>query len=126
MGMVCHEDVPIFVFATAAYCNRRHFCYSRHRPPLLCPSGETLMRYVFGGLFAGLAAVALSAGPLAASDVEVKGAHICCPQCVKIVGKILAKVDGVSEVKADATTKTVTFAAKDAAAAKAGFKALVD
>jgi periplasmic mercuric ion binding protein len=84
------------------------------------------MRYGFSVVFAGLAAVVLCAGSAIASDVEVKGPHICCGQCVKVVGKILEKVDGVSEVKADMTTKTVTFTAKDNAAAKAGFKALVD
>ena len=61
-----------------------------------------------------------------ASGVEVKGPHICCKQCVSVVGKILEKVDGVSEASCDVKTKTVKFTAKDAAAAKAGFKALLD
>lgn len=83
------------------------------------------MRYLFGVVLTGLAAVVL-AGPAAASDVEVKGPHICCGQCVKVVGKLLGKVEGVSDVKADVKTKTVTFTATDEKAAKAGFKALVD
>jgi copper chaperone CopZ len=84
------------------------------------------MRYLFGVLFAGLAAALLSAGQAVASDVEVKGPHICCKQCVKIVGNILGKVDGVSDVSADVQTKTVKFTATDEKAAKAGFKALLE
>ncbi len=83
------------------------------------------MRYVFGIVLAGLAVVGL-AGQGAASEVEVKGPHICCKQCVKIVGGILAKVDGVSDAKCDIKTKTVTFTATDEKAAKAGVKALID
>jgi copper chaperone CopZ len=75
---------------------------------------------------AGLTAIALTSSLATASDVEVKGPHICCKTCVNVVGKILGKVDGVSDVSADAATKTVKFKAKDAAAAKAGFKALID
>ena len=84
------------------------------------------MRFVLGVTLAGLAVVVLSAAQAVAGNVEVKGPHICCKQCVNIVGAILGKVEGVSDVVADAKTKTVTFKAKDAAAAKAGFKALVD
>jgi periplasmic mercuric ion binding protein len=84
------------------------------------------MRFLFGMVFASLAVLNLSAGTARASDVEVKGPHICCGMCVAAVGKILGKVDGVSEVKADAKSKTVTFKAKDDAAANAGVKALVD
>jgi copper chaperone CopZ len=83
------------------------------------------MRYLFGVLFAGLAAIVLSAGQAAASDIIVKGPHICCGNCVKIVGKILGKVDGVSDVVADVKTKTVKFTAKDETAAKAGVTALL-
>jgi copper chaperone CopZ len=72
----------------------------------------------------------LAASILYAADggtkVEVKGPHICCPQCVKVVGQILKKVDGVSDVKADRESKTVTFTAKDDNAAKAGFVALIE
>ena len=84
------------------------------------------MRNLFTVLFAGLAVVALSAGQAAADSVEVKGPHICCKQCVTVVGKILDKVEGVSDVSADAKTKTVKFTATNAASAKAGFKALLD
>jgi copper chaperone CopZ len=74
---------------------------------------------------AGLAVVVLSAAQASADSVEVKGPHICCKQCVNVVEKMLSKVDGVSDVKADAKTKMVTFTAKDAAAAKAGVTALI-
>lgn len=83
------------------------------------------MRYLLGILAAGLAAVLL-AGSVVASEVEVKGPHICCGQCVKAVGGILAKVDGVSDAKCDTKGKIVTFTAKDEKAAKAGVKALFD
>jgi copper chaperone CopZ len=84
------------------------------------------MRILFSVLFAGLAAFASFAGPAVASDVEVKGPHICCGNCVTAVKAILGKVDGVSDVKADAKSKTVNFTAKDDGAAKAGLKALLD
>jgi copper chaperone CopZ len=84
------------------------------------------MRHLFAGLFASLMVVALCAGQAIADSVEVKGPHICCQQCVNVVGKILAKVEGVSDAKADQATKTVTFTAKDEKAAKAGVKALFD
>ena len=84
------------------------------------------MRSVFGVFLAGLAVVALSAAQAVAGSVEVKGPHICCKQCVKIVGGILGNVEGVTDASCDIKTRTVTFKAKDAAAAKAGFKALVD
>jgi copper chaperone CopZ len=73
-----------------------------------------------------LTVIALSAAQVFAGNVEVKGPHICCKQCVNVVGKLLEKVEGVSDVVADVKTKTITFKAKDAAAAKAGYKAIVD
>jgi copper chaperone CopZ len=75
-------------------------------------------------VLAGLAVLGFF-GQAAASDVEVKGPHICCKQCVGAVQKILDKVEGVSNVKADVKSKTVTFTATDEKAAKAGVKALV-
>jgi periplasmic mercuric ion binding protein len=61
-----------------------------------------------------------------AGEVTVKGAHLCCGQCVKIVGDTLKDVDGVSGAKADRTAKTVTFTATDDKAAEAGVKALAE
>jgi len=83
------------------------------------------MGKLIAGILASLAAVTLSVGTAAADNVEVKGPHICCQQCVNVVNKILGGVDGVSNIKADAKTKTVTFTAKDAAATTAGINALI-
>jgi copper chaperone CopZ len=80
---------------------------------------------VFAVVMVGLALTALMASQAIADSVEVKGPHICCAQCVNVVGKILAGVEGVSDAKADQNTKTVTFTAKDEAAAKAGINALI-
>lgn len=82
------------------------------------------MRFLSLALLTGLIAL-LSAGSSFADKIEVKGPHLCCPQCVNVAQGLLAKVDGVTDAKADAKTKTVTFTAKDAAAAKAGIDALV-
>lgn len=61
----------------------------------------------------------------AAEKVEVKGVHLCCGACIKAVGGILKKVDGVSDPKCDKATQTVTFTAKDAATADKAFQALM-
>jgi copper chaperone CopZ len=82
------------------------------------------MRFLSVGLLAGLIAL-VNAGQSFADKVEVKGPHICCPQCVNVAQGLLAKIDGVSDAVADAKTKTVTFTAKDAAATKAGIDALI-
>jgi copper chaperone CopZ len=84
------------------------------------------MRQLFAVLCAGLATVGLVAAQEGAGKVEVKGPHICCKQCVRVVGNLLEKVEGVSDVMADVKTKTVTFTAKNDQAAKAGVKALLD
>jgi mercuric ion binding protein len=59
-----------------------------------------------------------------AEKVEVKGVHLCCPQCAKAVGNILSKIDGVSDAKCDRDTKTVTFTAKDAQTASKAYESL--
>ena len=84
------------------------------------------MRLFFAVLVAGLAGTVLLAGQASGGKVEVKGPHICCKQCITVVNKLLGTVAGVSEVVPDNKTRTVTFAAKDETAAKAGLKALVD
>jgi copper chaperone CopZ len=84
------------------------------------------VRSLFGMLVVCLVGMSLCASDAAAGKVEVKGPHICCKQCVKIVGGILSKVEGVSDAACSIQDKTVTFSAKDAAAAKAGVKALLD
>lgn len=81
------------------------------------------MRYLFSLSMLACASLALIAAQ-ADTTVEVQGPHICCGQCKNVASALLAKVEGVSDVKPD--TGVVVFKAKDAAAAKAGFKALVD
>ena len=83
------------------------------------------MRRLLGVILAGLAASGFVAAQ-GESKVEVKGPHICCKQCVRIVGQILEKVPGVSEASCSIPEKSVTFSAKDAQAAAAGVKALMD
>ncbi len=82
------------------------------------------MRWFSVVILAGAIAL-LTANQSSADNVVVKGPHICCPQCVNVAQGLLSKIDGVSDAVADAKAKTVTFTAKDAAAAKAGIAALV-
>ena len=84
------------------------------------------MRFSMAAVLAGLASTALLAGGGAGGKAEVKGPHICCAQCVRVVNAILKDVPGVSDVTPDSKTKSVTFKAGDAKAAQAGVKALVD
>lgn len=84
------------------------------------------MRAFLAVCLAGLTASAMGAAAADNAKIEVKGPHICCKQCVKVVGGILGKVDGVTDAKCDIEGKTVTFTAKDDATAKAAVKALVD
>jgi mercuric ion binding protein len=63
--------------------------------------------------------------PAFAADVTVqlKGTHLCCGQCVKAVGDILKKVDGVTG-KCDQKAGTVAITAKDEATAQKALDAL--
>ena len=83
------------------------------------------MRSMFVALSFG-AAVLVGSSAVLADSIEVKGPHICCKQCVNVATKILEKIDGVSDIKTDAKSKSVTFTAKDEKSAKAGYKALID
>jgi copper chaperone CopZ len=75
---------------------------------------------------AGLAAVlALSAAARAETKVELKNTHLCCKGCIKAVGEILAKVDGVTG-ECDKDARTITITAKNAEAAKKALQALAD
>lgn len=73
-----------------------------------------------------LAVAFVAASEESAIKVEVQGPHICCKQCINIVAKILGAVDGVSAVKSDIKSKTITFTAKTDTAAKAGVQALLN
>jgi copper chaperone CopZ len=84
------------------------------------------MRLLICALLTGCAMTASVAAQGAGDKVEVKGPHLCCKQCVNVANKLLANVAGVSDVSADVKTKTITFKARDEAAAKAGVKAIFD
>jgi copper chaperone CopZ len=79
---------------------------------------KSLLAIALGGL-------ALAAGGAARADtkVELKGTHLCCPQCVRAVGEILKKVDGVSGA-CDQKAGKVTITARDDAAAQKALDAL--
>ncbi|MBW3542868.1 MAG: heavy-metal-associated domain-containing protein, partial [Planctomycetes bacterium] len=77
-----------------------------------------LRSFTAASLVLGIAAAA------PAADVTVKNVHLCCGQCVTIVGKAMKDVEGVSGIVADRDGKTVTFKAADDKAAEAGIKAL--
>jgi copper chaperone CopZ len=72
-----------------------------------------------------LGTLVLAAGGAAGADtkVELKGTHLCCPQCVRAVGEILKKVDGATGT-CDQKAGTVTITAKDDAAAQKALDAL--
>jgi copper chaperone CopZ len=95
-------------------------------PIFVFAKGGVSMRKVFAVVVVLVGLGALQAEPVGGKKVEVKGPHICCKQCVKVVGGILEKVDGVSDAKCDVPTKTITFTAKDADTAKNAVKALVE
>ena len=57
------------------------------------------------------------------TKVELKGTHLCCGQCVKAVGDVLGKIDGVTG-KCDQKAGTVSITAKDDATAQKALDAL--
>src|SRR5262245_33441748 len=67
----------------------------------------------------------LASSGIAGADTKVvlKETHLCCGQCVRAVGDILKKVDGVTG-KCDQKAMTVTITAKDDAAAQKALDAL--
>ena len=69
--------------------------------------------------------LALAGAVRADTKVEVKNVHLCCPKCKTAVEEILKTAD-VADVTTDAKGKTVTFTAKDNAAAKKALQALAD
>jgi copper chaperone CopZ len=80
-------------------------------------------------LVAAVATVALAGFGLnqaRADKIELKDTHLCCPMCIKAVGAVLEKVEGVSDAACDKDKKTVTFTAKDEKVAAKALKALAD
>src|SRR4051812_20419703 len=69
----------------------------------------------------------LLTGGLALADttVTVAKVHLCCPQCVKTVEKVLGKIDGVTS-EIDQKGKKVTITAKDDATAQKAVDAMVE
>jgi copper chaperone CopZ len=84
------------------------------------------MRQLFVAMGLVAAASVLHAAAGDGKKGEIKGAHICCGQCVKVVKGILEKVDGLSDVTVDQKTKTVTFTAKDKKAAEKAVAAMFE
>jgi copper chaperone CopZ len=82
-----------------------------------------MQRFVLSSA-AAIAAVAMLTAAAQAGEVTVKNVHICCPQCVKIIGTALGKVDGVSGASCDRDTGTVTLQAADDKAAAGAIAAL--
>lgn len=76
------------------------------------------------GLMVGFMLTSAQAGE--AGKVSVKGVHICCGMCVKAIGGVLGKVDGVSDAKCDKDSRTVTFNSTDEKSAKAGLRAILN
>ncbi len=67
--------------------------------------------------------VAFAGMARAETKVELKNVHLCCPQCVKIVGGVLDGIDGVKG-KCDQKGKTVTITAPDNQTAQKALDAL--
>jgi mercuric ion binding protein len=75
--------------------------------------------------FLAIGTLMLTASTSFADDtkVELKGTHLCCPQCVRAVDSILKKVDGVTG-KCDQKLGTISITAKDDATAQKALDAL--
>jgi hypothetical protein len=72
-----------------------------------------------------VACVAWGAGTAYAGKVEIKGAHVCCPVCVKAITSVLNKVDGVSDAAA-AKGGSITFTTGDDKTTTAALTALAN
>ena len=70
--------------------------------------------------------VAFTLANAQAGEVSVKGVHLCCGQCVKIIGAALGKVKGVSDPSCDRDSKTVSFTSSNEKSAKAGLRAILN
>src|SRR5439155_20511778 len=105
-------------------CERKQSCSDDTR--------RTVMRSWVLAAAALIAAVALGAGTAYAGKVEIKGAHVCCPNCVNAIKDVLKKVDGVSEAAAakpdkdKGTPSSITFMTKDDKTTTAALTALSD
>ena len=71
----------------------------------------------------GTLILAFGGSARAETKVELKGTHLCCPQCVRAVETILKKIDGVTGA-CDQKTGSVALTAKDDATAQKALDAL--
>ena len=82
------------------------------------------MRSLHRMLLLGLCSLfALAGAARAETKVELKGVHLCCGNCVKVVGGILKDIEGVKG-KCDQKNKTITITATDDATAQKALDAL--
>jgi copper chaperone CopZ len=81
------------------------------------------MKSIITALAIGLGVLFLTSDARADTKIELKNVHLCCGQCVGIVGKTLKAVEGVT-AKCDQDAGTVTITAKDDAAAQKALDAL--
>jgi hypothetical protein len=84
------------------------------------------MRQLFVVTVVILTITAVRAETPGGKQAVITGPHICCGKCEKNVAAILAKVEGISDVVCDRSVKppTVTFTAKDQAAAHQALDAM--
>jgi copper chaperone CopZ len=71
----------------------------------------------------GAMMVAFGGSARSETKVELKGTHLCCPQCVKAVDTILKKVDGATGT-CDQKTGAIAITAKDDETAQKALDAL--
>jgi|SRR5579871_3111682 len=81
---------------------------------------------VLGGIALLTIVIWGTAGAVQASDLAVKGVHLCCGQCVSLAKEALTGIDGVSDVNVDRSAKSITLKAADEKAAKAAIEKLAD
>lgn len=80
-----------------------------------------LSRSVFTAI---LALVCLTAVPARAADVQLKGLHLCCANCVSVLEAALGEVTGVTKVTVDRGAASCEFKAPDAATAAKALAAI--
>ena len=72
-----------------------------------------------------IAVAVFGAGTANAGKVEIKGAHICCGNCVNAITGLLKKVDGVADGAAE-KKGSITFTTKDDKTTTAALGAATD
>ena len=80
------------------------------------------MRFLMAMLASASCVLGLTGMASPETKVELKGVHICCPQCEKAIGKTLTEAGVTGTCSKE--TKTVSITAPDAAAAQKALDAL--